>query len=33
MPGPFTFIATNKLRDGRFDAEQQRVPELAALSR
>lgn len=28
MPGPFIFIATNRLRDGRFDAEQQRVPEL-----
>jgi hypothetical protein len=30
MPGPFIFIATNRLRDGRFDAEQQRVPELAS---
>jgi len=29
MPGPFIFIATNRLKDGRFDAEQQRVPELA----
>ena len=29
MPGPFIFIATNRLRDGRFDAEQQRVPELS----
>jgi hypothetical protein len=29
MPGPFVFIATNRLRDGRFDAEQQRVPGLA----
>ena len=28
MPGPFIFIATNRLRDGRFDAERQRVPEL-----
>jgi hypothetical protein len=28
MPGPFIFIATNRLRDGRFSAEQQRVPEL-----
>jgi hypothetical protein len=28
MPGPFIFIATNRLRDRRFDAEQQRVPEL-----
>ena len=25
MPGPFIFIATNRLRDGRFGAEQQRV--------
>jgi hypothetical protein len=29
MPGPFIFIATNRLRDGRFDAEQQCVPELS----
>ncbi|MGD0686260.1 MAG: hypothetical protein ABSA03_14220 [Streptosporangiaceae bacterium] len=29
MPGPFIFIATNRLRDGRFDAEQQRVPGLS----
>jgi hypothetical protein len=29
MPGPFIFIATNRLRDGRFDAERQRVPELS----
>jgi hypothetical protein len=29
MPGPFIFIATNRLRDGQFDAEQQRVPELS----
>jgi hypothetical protein len=28
MPGPFIFIATNRLRDSRFDAEQQRVPDL-----
>jgi hypothetical protein len=28
MPGPFIFIATNRLKDGRFGAEQQRVPEL-----
>jgi hypothetical protein len=28
MPGSFIFIATNRLRDGRFDAEQQRVPAL-----
>ena len=30
MSGPFIFIATNRLRDGRFDAEQQRVPTLSA---
>jgi hypothetical protein len=30
MPGPFIFIATNRLRDGRFDAEQQRVPGLSS---
>jgi hypothetical protein len=29
MPGPFIFIATSRLRDGRFSAGQQRVPELA----
>jgi hypothetical protein len=29
MPGPFVFIATNRLRDGRFDAERQRVPGLS----
>ena len=29
MPGPFIFIATNRLRDGRFDAEQRRVPGLS----
>jgi hypothetical protein len=29
MTGPFIFIATNRLRDGRFDAEQQRVLELS----
>jgi len=28
MPGPFIFIATNRLTDGAFGAEQQRVPEL-----
>jgi len=28
MPGPFIFIATNRLKDRRFGAEQQRVPEL-----
>jgi hypothetical protein len=30
MPGPFIFIATNRLRDGRFDAEQRRVPGLSS---
>ena len=29
MSGPFIFIATNRLRDGRFEAEQQRVPSLS----
>src|SRR5216683_7283923 len=29
MPGPFIFIATNRLRDGRSDAERWRVPELS----
>jgi hypothetical protein len=29
MPGPFIFIATNRLREGRFGAEQQRVPGLS----
>jgi len=29
VSGPFIFIATNRLRDGRFDAEQQRVPALS----
>ncbi len=29
MSGPFIFIATNRLRQGRFDAERQRVPELS----
>ena len=29
MSGPFIFIATNRLRDGGFDAEQQRVPALS----
>jgi hypothetical protein len=28
MPGPVIFIATNRLRNGRFGAEQQWVPEL-----
>lgn len=31
MPGPFIFIATNRPRDGKFDAEQQQMPELAGL--
>jgi hypothetical protein len=29
MPGPFIFIATNRLREGRFGAEQERVGELS----
>lgn len=29
MPEPFIFIATNRLREGRFAAEEQRVPGLA----
>ncbi|HUC27457.1 MAG TPA: hypothetical protein VMA73_32585 [Streptosporangiaceae bacterium] len=29
MPGPLIFIATNRLRPGRFGAEQERVPELS----
>jgi hypothetical protein len=29
MSGPFIFIATNRLRDGKFDAEARRVPELS----
>ena len=29
MPGPFIFIASNRLRAGRFGAEQQRVPGLS----
>src|SRR5258708_19876762 len=28
--GPFIFVATKRLRDGRFDAEQQRVPGLSS---
>src|SRR3984893_15015057 len=32
MPGPFIFIATNRLRDGRFGAEQQRVPGVPRFS-
>ena len=27
MPGPFIFIATNKVREGKLEAEKQRVPE------
>jgi hypothetical protein len=30
MSGPFIFIATNRLREGKFAAEQQRVPGLAS---
>jgi hypothetical protein len=30
MSGPFIFIATYRLREGRFGAEQQRVPGLAS---
>jgi len=30
MSGPFIFIATNRLREGRFGAEQQRVPGLSS---
>jgi hypothetical protein len=30
MSGPFIFIATNRLREGKFTAEQQRVPGLAS---
>jgi len=29
MPGPFVFIATNRLKHDRFDAERQRVPGLS----
>jgi hypothetical protein len=29
MSGPFIFIATNRPRDGKFDADQQQMPELA----
>jgi hypothetical protein len=29
MPGPFIFIATNRLKEGRFGAEQERVRELS----
>ena len=27
MPGPFIFVATNKVREGRLEGEKQRVPE------
>jgi hypothetical protein len=30
MSGPFIFIATNRLREGKLDAERERVPELCA---
>src|SRR5258707_7660143 len=26
MPGPFIFVATNKVREGRLEGEKQRVP-------
>jgi hypothetical protein len=26
MPGPFIFVATNKVREGRLEREKQRVP-------
>ena len=29
MPGPLIVVATNRLREGRFGAEQERVPELS----
>jgi hypothetical protein len=29
MPGPFIFIATNKLKQGKLDDEKRRVPELS----
>src|SRR6266446_7974016 len=28
MPGPFIFIATNRLKPGKFDDEKRRVPDL-----
>ena len=28
MPGPFIFIATNRLKEGKFEREKQRVPDL-----
>jgi hypothetical protein len=30
MPGPFIFIATNRLRPGKLDAERERVDELVS---
>ena len=30
MPEPFIFIATNRLKEGKLEAERARVPELAA---
>jgi len=30
MPGPFIFIATNRLKPGALDAERRRVPDLVA---
>jgi hypothetical protein len=29
MPGPFIFIATNKLKEGKLEDEKRRVPELS----
>jgi hypothetical protein len=29
MSGPFIFIATNRLKEGKLDAERERVPRLA----
>jgi hypothetical protein len=29
MPGPLIFVATNRLTEGRFGAEQARIPELS----
>jgi head-tail adaptor len=33
MSGPLIFIATNKLKPGAFDAERQRIPDLAKFLR
>jgi hypothetical protein len=30
MPGPFIFIATNKLKEGKLEDEKRRIPELSA---